>query len=146
MNLNDIKKEFPHHQKESDDFYVTKFSQSYNHCDVRKFDFSNTSVSYHSIRELWRSDTIGYYMGNVDIDLRRYQNIYNKLISVVFIEIKGSKAHEEYLLYRRKTTNNGEMVKIFPLPYKNNFMIDDGDNIIDGLKQIVLTIDGKILE
>jgi hypothetical protein len=135
MNLSDIKKDFPHHQKESDDFYVTKLAQSYRHCEVKNFDFSHTEVSYHSIRELWRSDTIGYYMGNVD-------HAYNKLVSVIFIEIKGSTAHEQYLSHRRKNTNNGTMVKIFPLPYRNNFLIDDGHNIVSGLKQIILTIDG----
>ena len=138
MNLNRIKKDFPYHQNKEDDFYVIELAKSYHYCGIRNFDFSNTNVSYDAILAMWRSDTVGSYMGNTK---RTYQKQYNKLISMVYIEIQNSKVYEQYQTYKHVPIAN-----LFTLPYRDHFMIDCGeDGIISGLKEIVFVVSGRQL-
>lgn len=141
MNLTTIKKDFPYHQNDNDDFYIIEMSKSHRYCDVRKFDFSNTNVSYDAIVAMWRSNTIGYHMGDIE---HLYERYYNKLVSIVYVEIQNSKAYEQYQTFKRKGIKNGAIVKLFPLPYRNNFMIkSDHDGMVSGFKEIILTVGGK---
>jgi hypothetical protein len=101
MDLKTIKKDFPYHQDKDDDFYITELSKSHQYCNVHKFDFSNTNISYDAIVALWKSDLIGYH---VSISDGVYE--YDKLVSVVTIEIQNSKAIEQYHTLKRKHTKN----------------------------------------
>ncbi len=144
MNLQAIKKDFPYHQNKDDDFYILELAKSYRHCTIRKFDFSNSTVSYDAIVALWRSDLIGYYLGAGE---KLYERSYNKLMSIVFIEIRNSKAYEQYLTHERKRIGSNTTKKIFPLPYRDKFLIDAGsDGIVSGFKEIILTVEGKPID
>lgn len=136
MKLNRIKQDFPYHQNEDDDFYVSQMAKSYQYCGVHNFDFSNSNVSYNAILDLWRSDGIGYYIGNGP---QRYDDRYNKLISTVYIEIQKSSLHTQYQLFT-------DLKDLFKFPYRDPFLIDTGDHqIVSGLKEIILTIHGQSL-
>ena len=90
---------------------------------------------------MWRSDTIGYHMGDV---VHLYERYYNKLVPIVYIEIHNSKAFEQYQTLKQKGTSKGNIVSLFPLQYRNNFIINsEQDGKVSGLKEIILTVAGK---